>query len=216
MYAATELIGIEMYHGRNQPTTWVNILGEPIPPERVDEIQLKYSMPPEKDQKAVLGNYWWVVRLRPIRGTKTRKYEYMVNKEYTYSRMSWDFTQHKTFQLSANRWYYEGPIDKTLSLCLYPYYQYCPGSDIDFRRCLIHLGLNRMQYMEESKELSLNPHCLNPTQRTGKKHKPHQAVQLLVHIGALQTLERSRTLQGALWTSTCKSFKRVTKTQRPR
>jgi hypothetical protein len=139
MYAATELIGIEMYHGRNQPTTWVNILGEPIPPERVDEIQLKYSMPPEKDQKAVLGNYWWVVRLRPIRGTKTRKYEYMVNKEYTYSRMSWDFTQHKTFQLSANRWYYEGPIDKTLSLCLYPYYQYCPGSDIDFRRCLIHV-----------------------------------------------------------------------------
>jgi hypothetical protein len=35
------MIGIEMYHDRNEPTTWVNILGETIPPERVGDIKLR-------------------------------------------------------------------------------------------------------------------------------------------------------------------------------
>ncbi len=109
----------------------------------------------------------------------------MINKEYSYSRMFWGFTQHKTFQLAANRWYYEGPIEKTLSSCLYPYYQYCPGLDIDFRRCNINLQLNRLQYMKESKEPPRNLHCLSPTMRADKKRKPHAAVQLLEDIGAL-------------------------------
>ncbi len=57
----------------------------------------------------------------------------MINKNYSYRHMAWDFAQMKTLTLSANRWYYEGPIEKTLSSCLYPYHQYCPGLDIEFR-----------------------------------------------------------------------------------
>jgi hypothetical protein len=171
-----------MYHDRNEPTTWINILGETIPPERVgDSSGTLYHMPPEKDQ--LLGNYWWVVCIRPIGGNK--RYEYMINKEYSYSRMFWGFTQQKTFKLAANRWYYEGPIEKTLSSCLYPYYQYCPGLDIDFRRCNTNLQLNRLQYMEESKEPPRNLHGLSPTMRADKKRESHTAVQLLEDIGAL-------------------------------
>jgi hypothetical protein len=99
-------VGIEMYYERDQPTVWLNLLGHEIPPEKMDDITYKYYMPPEKDQ-AALGNYWWVVRLRPQVGAK--KYEYMYNKEYSFSRMSWDFAQHKTFSLASNRWYHEGP-----------------------------------------------------------------------------------------------------------
>ncbi len=83
----------------------------------------------------------------------------MVNKSYSYSRMAWDFAQMKTLTLSANRWYYEGPIEKTLSSCLYPYHQYCPGLNITFRRCNINLQLNRLQYMEETKEPPKNPNA---------------------------------------------------------
>ena len=85
----------------------------------------------------------------------------MVNKKYSYSRVAWDFAQMRTLTLSANRWYYEGPIGKTLSSCLYPYHQYCPGLDIDFRRCNINFQLNRLQYMEETKEPLKNPQCLS-------------------------------------------------------
>jgi hypothetical protein len=148
----------------------------------MDNITFKYFMQPEKDQ-ATLGNYWWVVRLRPQGGAK--KYEYMINKDYSFSRMSWDFAQHRTSQLAANRWYYEGPIEKTLASCLYPYHQYCPDLDIDFRRCNINLGLNDLQYMEESKEPPRNPQCLSPIRREDKKREPHDAVQLLVNIGAI-------------------------------
>ncbi len=78
-------IGIEMTYAPGQPSVWLDIHGEKIPPEKVDEIPLKYFMPPERDQ-IILGNYWWVVRLRPQ--SRTKKYEYMVNKKYTYSRVA--------------------------------------------------------------------------------------------------------------------------------
>ncbi len=43
----------------------------------MDQITVKYYLPPEKD-RALLGNYWWVVRIRPLGGS-SKKYEYMVN-----------------------------------------------------------------------------------------------------------------------------------------
>jgi hypothetical protein len=110
----------------------------------------------------------------------------MINKSYSYSRLAWDFAQVKTLTLSTNRWYYEGPIGKTVSSCLYPYHQYCPGSDIDFRRCNINLQLNRLQCMEETKEPPMNPQCLSSIRREDKKREPHDSVQLLVEIGAIR------------------------------
>jgi hypothetical protein len=131
------MIGIEMCYERDQLSVWLDIFGHEIPPDKVDEIPFKYCMPPEEEQ-AILGDYWWVVLIRPQGGS--RKYEYMINKDYSYSHMSWYFAKMKTIIFSANRWYYERPIEKTLSSCLYPYHQYCPGLDIDLRRCNINLG----------------------------------------------------------------------------
>jgi len=176
-------IGIEMTYGRDQPSVWLDIHGQTIPPEDVDEIPLKYYMPPEKDQ-VILGNYWWVVRLRP--NSSAKRYEYMPNKMYPYSRVVFDFAQLRTLTLSANRWYYEAPIEKTLASCLYPYHQYCPGLDVDFRRCNIKLQLNRLQYMEETKEPPKNPQCLNPIKREDKKREHNDSVQLLVDVGAIR------------------------------
>jgi hypothetical protein len=96
-----------------------------------------------------------------------------------------DFVQLKTLTLSANRWYYEAPFEKTLASCLYPYHQYCPGLDVDFRRCNIKLQLNRLQYMEETKEPPKHPLCLNPIKREDKKRELNDSVQLLVDIGAI-------------------------------
>ena len=64
MYSADAAIGIEMTYSPGTPSVWLDINGQTIPPENVDEIPLKYCMPPKKDQ-AILDNYWWVVRLRP-------------------------------------------------------------------------------------------------------------------------------------------------------
>ncbi len=58
--------------------------------------------------------------------------------------------------------------------------------DIDFRRCNINLQLNRLQYMEETKEPPKNPQCLSPIRREDKKREPHDSVQLLVDIGAIR------------------------------
>jgi hypothetical protein len=183
------MIGIEMQYERGQPSTWLDIFGNVISEEKMDEITSKYYLPPEKDQ-ALLGNYWWVVRIRPLGGS-SKKYEYMVNKDYSYRRVAWDFAQLKTLTLYANRWYHEGPIEKTLSSCLYPYHQYCPGLDIDFRRCNINLQLNRLQYMEETKEPPKNPQCLQTIGRKEeKKREPHEAVQLLVDTGAIPSSTR--------------------------
>ena len=56
---------------RGQPSVWIDIWGNVIPEERMDQITVKYYLPPEKDQ-ALLGNYWWVVRIRgPAKGTST-------------------------------------------------------------------------------------------------------------------------------------------------
>ncbi len=93
-------IGIEMTYAPGQTSVWLDIHGQIIPPEKVDEIPMKYYYPPERE-KGILGNYWWVVRLRPLGGTK--KYEYMINKKYYYSRLVFDFAQIKTLILSANR-----------------------------------------------------------------------------------------------------------------
>ncbi len=49
-------IGIEMCYERDQPSVWLDIFGETIPPDKVEKIPFKYCMPPEKDQ-ALLGNY---------------------------------------------------------------------------------------------------------------------------------------------------------------
>ncbi len=142
----------------------------------------KYCMPPEEDQR-ILGNYWWIVRLRP-HGSK--KYEYMINKQYSYRRVAEDFARMKTLTLSANRYYFEMAFEKTSNFCLYPYYKYCPGLDIDFSRCNINLHLHELQYMEETKEPPKNPQCLQPLRREDKKREPCEAVQLLVETGAIE------------------------------
>jgi hypothetical protein len=153
-------IGIEMYYNDTQATEWLGLQGNVIPPEEVENLTYKYHLPPEKDQ-ALLGNYWWVVRLRPPVGGK-KKYEYMYNRDYSCSRMVRDFAQCKNLSLSTSRWYHEGPIERTLASCLYPY---CPGLNIDFRRCNINLGLNNLQYMEETKEPPRDLQCLSPIRR---------------------------------------------------
>ena len=48
MYIDTS-IGIEMTYTPGQPSVWLDIHGQTIPPENVDEIPLKYCMPPKKD-----------------------------------------------------------------------------------------------------------------------------------------------------------------------
>jgi hypothetical protein len=84
---------IEMSYEHGQPTVWVDLFGQTIPPEKVEDIPFKYYLPPERDQ-ALLGNYWWVVRIRPQ--SRTKKYEYMMNKSYFYSRLAWNFAQVKS------------------------------------------------------------------------------------------------------------------------
>ena len=185
------MIGIETHVGRyepDQPSVWVDIFGEVIEEARMDQITIRYYLPPEKDQ-TVLGNYWWIVRIRPGCGSN-KKYEYMINKDYSYKRVAFDFAQMKTLTLYANRWYYEGPFAQTHNSCLYPYYQYCPGLDIDFRRCNINLQINRLQYMEETKEPPKNIQCLQALRREDKKREPHEAVQLLVDTGAIPSSTR--------------------------
>jgi hypothetical protein len=158
------MIGIEMQYERGQPSVWVDIFGNVIPKEKLDEITYKYCMPPEQDQR-ILGNYWWIVRLRPH--GNANKYEYMINKQYSYRRVAEDFARMKTLRLSANRYYFEMAFEKTSNLCLYPYYKYCPGLDIDFSRCNINLQLHELQYTEETKEPQKNPQCLQPNNEEG-------------------------------------------------
>lgn len=95
------MIGIEMQYERGQPSVWVDIFGNVIPNEKLDEITYKYCMPPEQDQR-ILGNYWWIVRLRPH--GNANKYEYMINKQYSYRRVAEDFAKMRTLRLSANRY----------------------------------------------------------------------------------------------------------------
>ena len=60
IYDAADRIGIEMYQGMGQPTTYINVAGDPIPPDQHDEILYKYRLPAEKD-RYLLGNCWWIV-----------------------------------------------------------------------------------------------------------------------------------------------------------
>ncbi len=48
--------------------------------------------------------------------------------------------------------------------------------------------------MEETKEPPINPLCLNPIRRDDKKREPHEAVQLLVDVGAIEDSTR-KTLE---------------------
>jgi hypothetical protein len=73
----SDRIGIEMYHGAGQPTTWMNVMGEPIPPDQHDEILYKYQLPTERD-RSMLGNYWWIVRIRPTSTNKRYCWELIV------------------------------------------------------------------------------------------------------------------------------------------
>jgi hypothetical protein len=128
VYDASDRIGIEMYQGTGQPTTYINVTGDPIPQDQHDEILYKYRLPMEKD-RYLLGNYWWIVRLRPTNGA-IKRYEYMPNSTYKFSMVQADFNRHK-LTLANCRWYYDGPIDKTNAHCLYPYYNFCPGLGIN-------------------------------------------------------------------------------------
>jgi hypothetical protein len=44
--------------------------------------------------------------------------------------------------------------------------------------------------MEETKEPTRNPQCLSPIRREDKKREPHDAVQLLVNVGAIADYTR--------------------------
>jgi hypothetical protein len=171
-----------MYHGPGQTTKWSNVLGEEIPPDKVDAIQYKYHMPSVKEE-ALLGNYWWIVRVRPM-GT-SRRYEYMVNKTYKFLSTQSEFARHK-LSLASNRWYYDVPVDRTLVLCLYPYYKFCPGLGLDVAEANKRLCIDKLQYMEETKALPPHPLATSPSLRNEQKLEPHKTVQLLVDIGAIE------------------------------
>jgi hypothetical protein len=104
------------------------------------------SLPTFAEQK-ILGNFWWVVRIRPT-GTN-RRYEYMPNDNYSWSSVHGFFTRNK-MALSACHWFYDVPIERTTASCLYPYQQFCPGLKLDFQVMNIALGIDELQYMEES------------------------------------------------------------------
>ncbi len=184
VYDAADRIGIEMYQGMGQPTTWMNVTGEPIPPDQYDEILYRYQLPSEKD-RYLLGNYWWVVRLRPVSGLNKR-FEYIPNSTYKFSMVQADFTRHK-LTLANCRWYYDGPIDKTNAHCLYPYYNFCPDLGINFRYELnARLSIDTLQYMEETKTMPSRPLANMPSNRNETKLQTHETVQLLVNIGAIE------------------------------
>ncbi len=49
MYSADAAIGIEMTYSPGAPSVWLDVHGQTIPPEKVDEIPLKYYMPPDRE-----------------------------------------------------------------------------------------------------------------------------------------------------------------------
>ncbi len=89
VYDAADRIGIEMYQGMGQPTTYINVAGDPIPPDQHDEMLYKYRLPVEED-RYLLGNYWWIVRLRP-NSNVIKRFEYMPNSTYKFTTVQADF-----------------------------------------------------------------------------------------------------------------------------
>jgi hypothetical protein len=191
MHEAPLRIGIEMYLGKGVPNAWYTITGIEIPPEDVDALQYKYRLPTLAEQKT-LDNFWWVVRIRP--SGSSRKYEYMPNSTYSWSVVHGFFARNK-MTLSACRWFYDVPIERTAAACLYPYHQFCPGLELDFQVMNIALGIDEFQYMEESKTLIADQKAMTASLRTEVKREPHKTVQLLVEHHALpdstaESLER--------------------------
>ena len=123
-----------------------------------------------------------------------RRYEYMPNNKYSWSSVHGCFARNK-LTLSACRWFYDVPIERTSAACLYPYHQYCPGLELDFQVMNIALGIDEFQYMEESKTLIADQKAMTASLRTEVKREPHKMVQLLVEHHALpdstaESLER--------------------------
>ena len=175
-------IGLEMYQGEGKPTKWMNIMGDEIPPEQHDEIIYKYQLPSEKDRH-MLGNYWWIVRIRPT--STNKRYEYMPNATYKFSTVQADFNRHK-LTIANCRWFFDGPIDKTNAHCLYPYHSFCPGLGINFSEMNTRLGIDSLQYMEETKTMPSRPLANVPSSRNETKLKPNETVQFLVDSGAIE------------------------------
>jgi hypothetical protein len=96
-----------------------------------------------------------------------------------------DFARHK-LTLANNRWYFDGPIDKTNAHCLYPHYNFCPGLGINFSEMNMRLSIDTLQYMEETKTMPSRPLANMPSNRNETKLKPHETLQLLVDIGAIE------------------------------
>jgi hypothetical protein len=96
-----------------------------------------------------------------------------------------DFTRHK-LTVANCRWYYDGPIDKTNAHCLYPYHNFCPGLGINFSDMNALLSIDTLQYMEEIKTMHSRPLAIMPSNRNETKLQPHETVQLLVDVGALE------------------------------
>ncbi len=69
---------------------------------------------------------------------------------------------------------------------LYPYYNFCPGLGINFSEMNMRLGIDTLQYMEETKTMPSCPLANMPSNRNETKLKPHETVQLLVNIGAIE------------------------------
>ncbi len=110
---AADRIGIEMYQGMGQPTTYINVTGDSIPPDQHDEILYKYRLPAEKD-RYLLGNYWRIVRLRPTCNA-IKRFEYMPNSIYKFSTVQADFARHKMTLVNC-RWYYDDPIETPMPI----------------------------------------------------------------------------------------------------
>jgi hypothetical protein len=180
----SDRIGLEMYQGEGKPTKWMNVMGELIPPDQHDEILYKYHNFQRKEIAPCLGitggSY---VRIRPT--STNKRYEYMPNGTYKFSTVQSDFNRHK-LTLANCRWYYDGPMDKTNAHCLYPYHSFCPGLGINFKEMNTRLGIDSLQYMEETKTMPPRPFANMPSNRNETKLKHHETVQLLVDIGAIE------------------------------
>jgi hypothetical protein len=96
-----------------------------------------------------------------------------------------NFNRHK-LTLANCRWYYDGPIDKTNAHCLYPYYNFCPGLGINFSEMNTRLGIDSLQYMEETKTMPSRPLANMPSNRNETKLQPQETVQLLVDNSAIE------------------------------
>jgi hypothetical protein len=69
---------------------------------------------------------------------------------------------------------------------LYPYYNFCPGLGINFSEMNTRLGIDSLQYMEETKTMPSRPLANMPSNRNETKLQPQETVQLLVDNSAIE------------------------------